>query len=335
MGKLTKEQLETMGIVRNIRKNVMNKNWGCMCDGCTDKAINSHLLQRHGVLDNIMEDNHMVEMRPKDIFKWNENEVPMTFKKVGLNEAISYPLFCNHHDTELFLEIESTNPDVNAYHSQLLFTYRCVCAEIRKKEIEIEFNKRQLNAESLNFDSSLLKDIIKGLECGINDLKSYAEMLLDEIKSPKHNFVFHVVKLPFIPIYASATFSFETNYKKLKSELEIWDGAFMHIIPRVADTYIILGTHKSHMNDELDKFISRFSCANKDSIGILLTDMFSQRIENFGMSISLFESLGEGNINKFFEFQKQSMLVYDMALEPDFNLFEGEYWDSLWKKQIC
>lgn len=154
MGKSTKEQLKTMGIVRSIRRNVMNKKWGCMCEGCSDIAINSHLLQRHGVLDNIMEDNHMVEMRPKDIFKWNENDAPMTFKKVGLNDAISYPLFCNHHDTELFLEIESTNPDVNAYHSQLLFTYRCVCAEIRKKEIEIEFNKRQLNAESLNFDSS-------------------------------------------------------------------------------------------------------------------------------------------------------------------------------------
>ena len=27
MGKLTKEQLRTMGIVRNIRKNVMKKNW--------------------------------------------------------------------------------------------------------------------------------------------------------------------------------------------------------------------------------------------------------------------------------------------------------------------
>lgn len=202
MGKLTKEQLKTMGIVRNIRKNVMNKNWGCMCDGCTNKAINSHLLQRHGVL-------------------------------------------------------------------------------------------------------------------------------LDEIKSPKHNFVFHVVKLPFIPIYASATFSFETNCKKMKSESEIWDGAFMHIIPRIADTYIILGTHKSHMNDELDKFISKFSCANKDSIGILLTDMFSQRIENFGMSISLYKSLKQEKNNMFFEFQRQSMFEYNMLLEPGFNLFEGEYWDAL------
>lgn len=160
-------------------------------------------------------------------------------------------------------------------------------------------------------------------------------MLLDEIKTPKHNFVFQVIKLPFIPIYASATFSFETNSEKIMSDTKIWDGAFMHIIPCEADTCIILGTHKSHMNDELDKFISKFSCVNKDSIGILLTDMFSQRIENFGMSISLFDSLNEGNINRFFEFQKQSMLVYDMALEPDFNLFEGEYWDNLWKNQIC
>ena len=106
-------------------------------------------------------------------------------------------------------------------------------------------------------------------------------------------------------------------------------GAFMHIIPRIADTYIILGTHKSHMNDELDKFISKFSCANKDSIGILLTDMFSQRIENFGMSISLYKSLKQEKINMFFEFQRQSMFEYNMLLEPGFNLFEGEYWDAL------
>lgn len=70
------------------------------------KTINSHLLQRHGVLDNIIEDGHMYELRVRDIFKWSKDVPPVVFKKVGLNDAISYPLFCNHHDTELFLDIE-------------------------------------------------------------------------------------------------------------------------------------------------------------------------------------------------------------------------------------
>lgn len=106
MEKVDKEHIEKMRILQIIRKNALNMNWKCMVDGCPEKTINSHLLQRHGVLDNIIEDGHMYELRVRDIFKWSKDVPPVVFKKVGLNDAISYPLFCNHHDTELFLDIE-------------------------------------------------------------------------------------------------------------------------------------------------------------------------------------------------------------------------------------
>lgn len=329
MAKPTKEQLKAMTILRNIRKNVINKKWECMTEGCTESAINSHLLQRHGILDNILEDHHMVEMRPIDIFKWNKDASPMTFKKVGLNEAISYPLFCNHHDTELFLDIENDNPNVTDYHSQLLFSYRCVCAEIRKKEIEIEFDKRQVNMQTLNFDSFPLNEAIKGLKRGVQDLESYKKLLLTELDSPKDNFCFNVIQLPFIPIYASACFSFEIDESKLVASTLPWDGAFIHILPRKHDTCVIIGAHQEHMNKELGKFIESFNYTDKLSVGILFTNLFSQRIENFGMSITLYNSLSQENINKFFDFQKKSIMEYNMLLEPGFNLFEGEYWDEL------
>ena len=179
MEKVDKEHIEKMRILQIIRKNALNMNWKCMVDGCPEKTINSHLLQRHGVLDNIIEDGHMYELRVRDIFKWSKDVPPVVFKKVGLNDAISYPLFCNHHDTELFLDIEKNDPDVDDYRSQLLFSYRSVCAEMRKKEIEIDVNQRQLRSRILNLDSFYLKECIRGLEIGIKDLKFYEEQLLN------------------------------------------------------------------------------------------------------------------------------------------------------------
>lgn len=96
-------------------------------------------------------------------------------------------MFCNHHDTELFLDIEKNDPDVDDYRSQLLFSYRSVCAEMRKKEIEIDVNQRQLRSRILNLDSFYLKECIRGLEIGIKDLKFYEEQLLNEISTESVN----------------------------------------------------------------------------------------------------------------------------------------------------
>lgn len=89
MAKVDKEQIEKMRILQIIRKNALNMNWQCMVDGCTEDAINSHLLQRHGVLDNIIENGHMYELRIRDVFKWRKDVPPVVFKKVGLNPHCS------------------------------------------------------------------------------------------------------------------------------------------------------------------------------------------------------------------------------------------------------
>ena len=330
MEKVDKEHIEKMRILQIIRKNALNMNWKCMVDGCPEKTINSHLLQRHGVLDNIIEDGHMYELRVRDIFKWSKDVPPVVFKKVGLNDAISYPLFCNHHDTELFLDIEKNDPDVDAYRSQLLFSYRSVCAEMRKKEIEIDVNQRQLRSRILNLDSFYLKECIRGLEIGIKDLKFYEEQLLNEISTPKNLFTFEVAHFPFIPIYASASFSFETDKDKIESQNSVWDSAFIHILPRKSDLCIIIGYHKEYVNDRLKTFVGKWLHADKNTLGLLLTDLFSQRIEGFGMSEKLYQSMDEENIERFYEFQRKSIENYNMAFEPGFNLFEGEYWEKLW-----
>lgn len=48
------------------------------------------------------------------------------------------------------------------------------------------------------------------------------------------------------------------------------------------------------------------------------------------MSEKLYQSMDEENIERFYEFQRKSIENYNMAFEPGFNLFEGEYWEKLW-----
>lgn len=324
---LTKEQREIVKILKGIRKNLNNKKKTCMVDGCENIAINSHILQRHGILDNIIENGHMIELRPNDMFKWSEDESPIEFKLVGLNDALSNPLFCNYHDTELFLDIEKGVPDLNNYRNILLFSYRAICADEYKKRFEAEFINRQIQSRTLNFDNKRLSAVRQAFLDGVRDLERMKNLILDEIKESNDRFEMVHLEYPFFPIYASSPFNFETNSDKLESP-EMWDGGIIHIIPLDDKLHIIFVFPKECLNKDMETYIDKWKTADKTSLGNLLTDLFSQRIENFGMSPSLYKSINKNSIDKFFRFQLSSYNVYDMTNYADFNMFEGEMWDS-------
>lgn len=127
--------------IAQIYKNVYSKKCHCLEPTCDKEAINSHLLQRNGILSTITEKGHLIEIRPIDLFKWKKNQPMLEFKLIGINSAISLPLFCNYHDSSLFKNIESRTISFYLYENQLLFSYRTLCAELRKKERNIFIQK--------------------------------------------------------------------------------------------------------------------------------------------------------------------------------------------------
>ncbi|MCF8296451.1 MAG: efflux RND transporter permease subunit [Saprospiraceae bacterium] len=48
----------------------------------------------------------------------------MNFQKIGINQALTFPGFCNKHDTEIFREIETESIDFKNYKTNLLFSYK-------------------------------------------------------------------------------------------------------------------------------------------------------------------------------------------------------------------
>lgn len=311
----------------NAQKKFAKVKWPCMCPKCTDKAINSHLLQRHGILSHVTVDNHLYEITREDAFKWHDN-YPVRFKKVGLNNAISYPLFCDKHDTEIFLPIESGTIDFDDYRSQLLFSYRTVCAEIRKKEVNIlETKENMANIEEMSLAGEA---ILVGGDKGNKDLNYYKYLLEDELKTNKGKFTFIHYSYPVLDIYSSATMSYEIFDSKSERQVEeaikkkVWDALFIHIIPQPYSTEIIIGYHNNHTSRDMADYVKSWNGLGRDEIGYKLTDLFVAHVEDWGLSPRLFEKIPEERFRKFFELQaKYSTIVAEQKTNVGYNLFEG------------
>lgn len=311
----------------DTQKKLAKVKWPCMCPKCTDMAINSHLLQRHGILSHVTVNNHLYEISREDAFKWREN-YPVRFKKVGLNNAISYPLFCDKHDTECFFPIESGTIDFEDYKSQLLFSYRAVCAEIRKKELTLLQTKE--NAANIEEISLIAEELLTGGDKGIKDLNYYKYLLEDELKANKGTFTFYHYSYPLLDIYSSATMSYEIFDSKRKRQVKdaikkkVWDALFIHIVPQLTSTEIIIGFHNNHTSRDMEAYVKSWNGLAMEELGYKLTDLFVAHVEDWGLSPRLYERIPEERFKKFFELQaKYSTVVAEQKTNVGYNLFEG------------
>lgn len=321
------DYLDKEKALAETQRKTSKVKWGCMCPKCIDKAINSHLLQRHGILNHVMVDNHLYEITREDAFKWHEN-YPVRIKKVGLNNAISYPLFCYKHDSEIFLPIEGGAINFDDYKSQLLFSYRAVCAEIRKKEInQLEV---QGNSDIIDEMSIVGAALIEGGDMGIKDLNYYKYLLEEELKTCKRKFTFFHYSYPVLDIYSSATMSYEifdsNSERQVDAALKkkVWDAVFIHIIPQSETTEIIVGYHHNHSSRDLEEYVHSWKDLGNEELGYKLTDLFVAHVEDWGMSPRLFEKISEERFQKFFELQAEySASVFEQKTNVGYNLFEG------------
>lgn len=317
---------DTVKILAAIQKNMDKKSWPCIYGGCDQHAINSHLLQRHGVLDRVVENGHLYEVKRCDYYKWNRNP-PIEFKMVGLNRAISLPLFCHEHDSRLFRSIEQDEIDCSDYRMQLLLCYRTVCAEIRKKEMNIEFLGRMKKSSTLQFLEDVIDMSITGNELGIRDLDGYKSLLEQELEKISHNFFFVCYRYPLVKVYASSVFSYHPNdaVARIADSCTVWDNGFVHIIPAEDCTCIILGYHNEHTNSLLQEYVVSWKDLDMASLGGKLTELFAARIESWGLAPSLYRRLSPSMTKRYIKYMSENACNYDISQYVDFNLFNGAF----------
>lgn len=317
---------KTLAEIEKLRLNAIEKNRNCFENGCHSKSIDSHILQKNGVISRISERGHVKEF-VTDPFQ----EHQIRFKKTGINEVFTFKGFCQEHDNSLFEEIEKKNFDLNNYRHQLLFAYRTSVNETRKKESAIDFYQSLINNHRFNFDSLDLGKRIASEKMGIAD-SSFTRTLLKEnlSNSDKCDFVFLNRELPYYEVCVSGVCTFETSFEIKEMELQSnpkflkpLTDVFVTLLPVENKSILLIGFVRDY-NPKCDDFYHRlFKQADDETIIQHVSDLMLLQIENWITSISFYNSQifpNESKIKSILHWARQN---WDERLSIDYNIFKN------------
>jgi len=312
---------EVRAIIRKNELSAKNKKRLCFVDDCELKTISSHLLQKNGILNRIAYKNHLYEIGINPF-----NEPTLSFDKIGINKALTFPGFCNHHDTEIFKEIETETIDFENYRTNLLFSYRILANELRKKEILIDWFQSNINNRNLRSHITpdyfeRLNSSIDGYKMALKDGEYYLKYFNSDIYQNTKSFTFLTFELPYIEVCASGVFNYENSIEiALIPEDQPLTDIYFNLLPMDNKSVVIFGV-LSDMKEKCWSYLQGINDKNKDIALKKTGDLLLTVVENWLCSKSVYESL-KTNESKIVAEMKKTTKTHTERRELDFNLFE-------------
>lgn len=317
-------------ILLEVKKKAEKKLRKCMFDNCSDQAIKSHVLQKNGILREISENNHLIQLVSANPFEMHEKGIS-DFKLVGINDVYTFKGFCSEHDSEVFKSIESeTEIDFQNKAQQALFCYRGLCQEIRRKEIANEWIvdlKPHFPYQYLPLVTSMSDGFIDG----ISNLTFFKMELEKCIISCNYNqFIFETIKIPKIDLCVSVPLNIgnleipkDNDYEKWRNENKIVPTSFINLFPKENENYVIIGYHKDYPCNWTSNFIEIMKAGNRKEIFKEISDLLTLRLEFWTMSKSLFEKIPQIKIAEYKFLFSQNVFDHSPELKTDLNFFEN------------
>jgi hypothetical protein len=317
--------------ILEARKKFQKKVRRCMFDNCTDVAITSHVLQKIGILKQISENNHLIELKPSDPFKLEEQGISQ-FQLVGINNVYTFPGFCSLHDASIFNMIESKNMlHLENKEQQSLFSYRGLCQEIRRKEIATEF-LMDLRSFFPPHMLSMVDATLDGYEDGLKNLRYFKKEFESSIKSKSFElFYFTTIQIPKIDVCISVPLNI--GELKMRDENETYDEwrknraipfttSFINVFPKGKFSYIIAGYHKDFPCRWTDNLIARINRGSKERVFKEISDLVTLRLEFWAMSPKLFRTISKSDLGKYKELFAKNVFDHSPKLKTKINLFK-------------
>lgn len=323
------KEKEVKNLVEKLNRRAHDATRICLFKGCKVLSIQSHLLQKKGIINQIAERNHVIELGINN-FKPDK----FYFKRIGINESFTFPGFCAEHDHLIFREIENENTDYSSYRTQLLLSYRAVMNEKRKKEIAIDSYNRILNSNTLSpyltddYKKSLRQGI-DGYNAGIRDELYYEDFFLTNIDDPTlRDFKFLTFELPKIEVCSSAVFTYETSaeiielmkqqeYKNGKALTEI----YFNLLPLENKSIIVIGCLNERVNTCWE-FIESFQPTPQGISFKRLSDLLLCQVENWLCSEGFYREKLKPREKTIFQISHESSEHLDERRELGFNIFD-------------
>ncbi len=315
--------------LEQYHKRQKSKNRNCLHQNCHNLAINSHLLQKNGILNNIATNGHVIQLSNPSFFSICSGKSQISeHKEIGVNQAFSLRLFCNNHDTSLFKPIEQTQIDFFDYQTGVLLSYRALCAEIRKKEVNVElFNWVQSQKNLYIADSDLINHFLQGTSIGIRDLKYFKDCFENEILcnyASQQRYKFEVFEYSYTSVCAAAIITFE-NTDNLAVNIDpfvIPPIIFINVIPYNNKTIIVCGYHVNYLDGNVQKFINSWRSLTDKEFQCATTKLIAGHIETWCMSPDNFAQIPKQIKDRFIKHWNNHIMDFSQDQSLDFNLFK-------------
>jgi hypothetical protein len=260
----------------------------CFYPDCNEKSINSHILQKNGILSYLEENGHVMQMG-MNLFSTDIH----CFKKIGINKAFSFDCFCTHHDSELFKTIETREIDFSAYRNNLLFTLRTKYNEKFRKMVNVRMWDILIEKHSDLFDIAELKGINVQEKLGISDIEKTEKLIWNDLNENQESFVFFMREINKIPLCLSAFYNYETTqelkeyYRINGKNKENVSDIFINVFPYLGKTIFMMG-YKKKDEKTVKQYVNSFFKESENRLLSKLTNLMLFQCETWITSESFY-----------------------------------------------
>lgn len=317
---------ETIRIIESIRNKHRKAKQRCCFKDCDQEAIKfSHVLQKNGILRNISQNNHLHQFHISSFFDI-EKRGRFFMKKIGINEAFTFPGFCKYHDNKIFSPIENFEINFEERITNVLFAYRAICQEIYRKEVSKNIYEELLTLKLdikyfLIFTNQLNNEIY-----GIKNLSYFKSILESEIDGDTTKYIFNFLEFEKVDVCISAPINiFDKKNKNSYEDFVNYKNyvtSIINIFPYRNKSYLLIAQHEDYLCNWTQELFDLFKTKDYNSQLKLLSDLLCSRFEFWCISPNLYKSIDRQKFNQLFLIWEQNILNHNKINKINFNLFE-------------
>ncbi|MBE7630513.1 hypothetical protein [Tenacibaculum piscium] len=308
----------------------------CFHPDCNENSINTHILQKNGILSSLENERHLMEMGINPFL----DEIHY-FNRIGINKAYSFKCFCNTHDTDLFKEIETDEINFSNYHHLILFTLRTIYNEKFRKLVNVRMRELLIAQHPNLFDIDFLKKQNEGEKLGLLDIEKTENLIWNDINENTESFVFETREINRIELCLTGFYNYETtreleDYRKRngKDKEDVID-IFINVFPYKDKTTIILGYKKKHKSD-VKSYVNTLIKESEKRFLRQLTNLLMFRCETWVISEKFYKKRIKKCESYFGMAAHYSNNNYNERKFFVINLFEESFCEQMkrWKKNV-
>lgn len=289
------ENIEFAKLFNDCKQKAINSITECYHPKCTSKSINSHILQKNGILSELTDEKRHLWEHAIDQF----NEPQFKFKQTGINKVYSFKCFCNEHDTKLFEKIEKKEIDFDDYESCLLFTLRTLYNEIFRKQVNLKQYECSINEKPENFDNPVFHELVRQEKLGLDDLYQDEIDIWNDIEKGTESFVFENREITKLGACLSAFFNYDTSQemfdyqRKHGQDMDRVSSIFINCFPYRESSMLLMGYNKKD-EKKLKGYFYMYFREKEKRVLRYLTNLFLFRCETWVCSDAFYTKNIEG-----------------------------------------